>query len=103
MTEIVIGTTPTIIYTFKIVDVSDITEAILTVKKQNKIIIRKGLESATVGKNSIAWDLTQEETLAIEAGGARMMLNWLTADGVRGASREEAVNGVNNHIREVME
>lgn len=102
MTKIIIGTTPTITYTFKVVPVSSITKAVLTVKERGENIIEKDLSDATVGEDTLSWTLTQEETLAIGARGASIMLNWLTADGVRGASREEVVNGVNNHIREVM-
>lgn len=104
MARIVIGTTPTIKYKFKIVDVSEISEAILTIedsKKQEKL--RKTLDTATVGTDYIEWTLTQEETLSLGTGSAlSMMLNWLTNSGVRGASAEEAVTAVNNHIREVI-
>lgn len=102
MTRIIIGTTPTITYTFKVVPVATITKAVLTVKERGVNIIEKDLSDATVGEDTLSWTLTQEETLAIGARGASIMLNWLTADGVRGASKEEIVNGVNNHIREVM-
>jgi len=102
MTKIIIGTTPTITYKFKVVAVADITKAILTIKERGTTLIEKTLADATVGENTLSWTLTQEETLAIGARGASIMLNWLTTDGVRGASREEVVNGVNNHIREVM-
>ena len=34
MTKIIIGTTPTITYKFKVVDVADITVAILTIKER---------------------------------------------------------------------
>ena len=104
MIKIVIGTTPAIRYTFKIVDPADFAEAILTIKdsrKQEKL--RKTLETATVGTDYVEWTLTQEETLSLGTGSAlSMMLNWLTNSGVRGASAEEAVVAVNNHIREVM-
>lgn len=103
MTRIIIGTTPTITYKFKVVPVSSIVKAVLTVKERGVNIIEKTLSDATVGEDTLSWTLTQEETLAIGARDASIMLNWLTADGVRGASREEIVNGVNNHIREVME
>lgn len=102
MTRIIIGTTPTITYTFKVVPVDSIVTAVLTIKQRTGIVLEKTLADATVGTNTLSWTLTQEETLAIGARGASIMLNWLTADGVRGASREEVVNGVNNHIREVM-
>lgn len=105
MVKIIIGTTPTIKYKFKVVDPSDFTEAIMTIKdsrKQEKL--RKTLDEATVGTDSIEWTLTQEETLSLVTGSAlSMMLNWLTTSGVRGASAEEAVVAVNNHIREVIE
>ena len=104
MTKIIIGTTPTIKYKFKIVDVSEISEAILTIedsKKQEKL--RKTLDTATVGTDYIEWTLTQEESLALGTGlSLTMMLNWLTADGTRGTSAEESVIMANNHIREVI-
>lgn len=104
MVKIIIGTTPTIKYKFKMVDPSDFAEAILTIKsgkKQEKL--RKTLGTATVGTDSIEWMLTQEETLSLGTGvPLTMMLNWLTNSGVRGTSAEEAVVAVNNHIREVI-
>ena len=102
VSKIIIGTTPTITYTFKVVPVSSITKAVFTVKERGVNIIEKTLSDATVGEDTLSWTLTQKETLAIGARSATLMLNWLTADGVRGASKEEVVNGVNNHIREVM-
>lgn len=104
MIKIVIGTTPAIRYTFKIVDPADFAEAILTIKDSRKTEkLRKTLDTATVGTDYIEWTLTQEETLSLGTGSAlSMMLNWLTNGGTRGASAEEAVVAVNNHIREVM-
>ena len=104
MTKIVIGTTPTIKYKFSIVDPSDFAEAILTIKDSRKIEkLRKTLDTATVGTDYVEWTLTQEETLNLGTGSPlSMMLNWLTHGGTRGASAEEAVMAVNNHIREVM-
>lgn len=104
MARIVIGTTPTIRYKFSIVDPADLSEAILTIKdSRTQEKLRKTLDTATVGTDSIEWTLTQEETLSLGTGSAlSMMLNWLTNSGVRGASAEEAVVAVNNHIREVI-
>lgn len=105
MTKIVIGTTPAIRYTFKIVDPADFVEAILTIKdsrKQEKLRLTLD-DGAVVGTDYIEWTLTQEETLNLGTGTPlSMMLNWLTHGGTRGASAEEAVVAVNNHIREVM-
>lgn len=105
MVKIILGTTPTIKYKFSIVDPADFAEAILTIKDSRKTEkLRKTLDTATVGTDSIEWTLTQEETLSLGTGSAlSMMLNWLTNSGVRGASAEEAVIAVNNHIREVIE
>lgn len=105
MIKIVIGTTPTIKYTFSVVDPADFAEAILTIKdsrKQEKLRLTLD-DGAVVGTDYIEWTLTQEETLSLGTGSTlSMMLNWLTNSGVRGASAEETVMTVNNHIREVM-
>ena len=102
MTKIIIGTTPTITYRFKVVDVADITVAILTIKERGVNIIELNLSDATVGEDSLSWTLTQEETLLIGTRTATMMLNWKTEDGTRGASEQVFVTGGDNHIREVI-
>ena len=102
MTKIIIGTTPTITYRFKVVDVADITVAILTIKERGTTLIEKDLSDATVGEDTLSWTLTQEETLSIGAKSASMMLNWKLADGTRGASDVVLVTGGDNHIREVI-
>ena len=100
--QIVVGTTPTITYTFKSVAPSDITTAVLTIRKAGKIVLTKDLWKATVAESSISWTLTQAETLAIGTGDAEMMLNWVTNQGVRGIGKRETVVFVRNHITEVM-
>ena len=102
MTQIIIGTTPTITYTFKTVSPADLTKAILTIKSMGQIILEKTLADAVVGENSLSWTLTQQETLNIGTRSGKMMLNWLTASGTRGASAETAIMGVTNHKREVI-
>lgn len=102
MAQIVIGTTPTIIYKFSIVDPQDFIAAELTIKNKNSILLKKELTDATIGEDSIAWTLTQEETLGLGTGSLTMMLNWLTGSGTRGTSREINVQAMNNHVREVM-
>lgn len=102
MTKIIIGTTPTITYKFKVVDVSEITVAILTIKERGTTLIEKNLADANVGEDSLSWTLSQEETLSIGAKSASMMLNWKLADGTRGASDVVLVTGGDNHIREVI-
>ena len=102
MTKIIIGTTPTITYKFKVVDVSEITVAILTIKERGVNVIELNLSDATVGEDSLSWTLTQEETLQIGVKTCTMMLNWKTQDGTRGASEEVFIQGSPNHIREVI-
>lgn len=102
MTQIIIGTTPTITYTFRTVSVSDLTKAILTIKCAGQIILEKTLADAMVGENAMSWTLTQQETLSLGTRTAKMMLNWLTASGTRGASAETIIVGVTNHKREVI-
>ena len=102
MTKIIIGTTPTITYKFKVVSVSSIVKAVLTVKERGVNIIEKDLTDATVGEDTLSWTLTQEETLLIGTRTATMMLNWKTEDGTRGASEQVFVTGGDNHIREVI-
>lgn len=96
MTQIIIGTTPTITYKFKIVSPSDFRTAILTIKKQSETIIEKTLADATIGEDSLSWTLTQQETLNIGTRFCKMMLNWVTYTGKRGASEETAIQGINN-------
>lgn len=100
-THIIVGTTPTITYTFKIVQVSDIAAAFLTIKERGTIVIEKTLSDAIVGENSLSWTLTQQETLSMKSP-CTMMLNWKTADGTRGASEEVCVTVAPNHKREVI-
>lgn len=102
MLNIIIGTTPTITYTFKTVSPADLTKAILTIKSMGQIILEKTLADAVVGENSLSWTLTQQETLDIGARSGKMMLNWLTNSGTRGASAETPIMGVTNHKREVI-
>ena len=102
MTQIIIGTTPTITYTFHTVSVSDLTKAILTIKSMGQVILEKTLADAVVGEDSLSWTLTQQETLNIGIRSGKMMLNWLTNSGTRGASEETAIMGVTNHKREVI-
>lgn len=84
MASIIRGTTPTLKYKFKIVEVSDITEAYLSIQNNNTMI-EKTLEDAIVGTDFIAWTLSQSDTLAL-GNSITVMINWLLADGTRGAS-----------------
>lgn len=102
MTRIVIGTTPTITYTFKVVPVNSIVTADLTIRQRTGIVLEKHLSDATVGENTLSWTLTQEETLSLGMQVGTIMVNWLTADGVAGVSEMAMVSGADNHRREVL-
>lgn len=101
MTEIIKGTTPTIKYTFDTVSVSNISTAVMTIKRSNTILVERDLTTATTDTDSISWVLSQEDTLAVD-GKAEIMLNWKTADGVRGASKTLAVEFKPNHKESVL-
>lgn len=102
MTTIVIGTTPTIIYKFNMVSPQDFVKAELTIEGHDSILLTKSMSDAEISDTQLSWKLSQSETLSLGTGSRKMMCNWLTADGTRGASREESVNVVPNHINEVM-
>ena len=102
MIKIIIGTTPTITYKFKIVSPSDFRDCILTIKSNGQIILEKTLSDATVGEDSVSWTLTQEETLALGTKTAKMMINGITYTGKRGASEETIIVGATNHKSEVI-
>ena len=102
MASIIRGTTPTLIYKFKIVRVSEIATAILTIKQADRVVIEKTLNSAVTGADSLSWTFTQQETLSLEIGSVSAMLNWVTADGTRGASKRTMVAIELNDIEEVI-
>ena len=104
MDEMIIrGTTPTIQYTFNVVDTSDIASAYMTLKQNDIIVIEKSLEDAEIEEDSVSWMLTQEETLSLAARGVvGVMVNWKLADGTRGACKEHRIGVVENHKNEVI-
>ena len=101
MANIIRGTTPTITYTFSTVNVSNITVAFMTIKKNGTVAIKKSLSQATVDAKELSWTLSQEETFSV-SGDATVMLNWKLNDGTRGVSAEKPVRFSPNHIEEVI-
>ena len=102
MVFIIIGTTPTITYTFKTVSPSDFRMCILTIKCNGQILIEKTLVDAEIGTDTVSWTLSQSETLSLGTRVAKMMCNWVTQDGTRGASEITTIRGDTNHIAEVI-
>ena len=106
MEKIIIGTTPTIYFTFRTVEPADITKAVLTIAHKGEILIERDLSTAEVGENTISWTLTQAETLKLPlprgtGKPATVMCNWL-AGSVRGSSDRTAVWGAENDKAEVI-
>ena len=115
MITIIRGTTPTIKYKFKSIDVSEITVAYLTIKRGNEVILTRDIATAHIESNAtetndsatlggyISWTLTQEETLGVYDGtSARIMCNWKIESGTRGATKEETLLFADNHVIEVI-
>jgi len=101
MDKIIMGTTPTIKYTFKSIAPTDITIAYLTITYgENEI--ERDITTATVSSTGISWTLTQEETLGITDNAVVIRLNWKTADGTRGASSRTVVMIETNELDEVI-
>ncbi len=94
---IIRGTTPPIRFTFSDVNPLEMTAAFLTIR-QNSVTIEKELSSASsVTDSMIEWQLSQEETLALEAGRlAQVQCRYRFSSGAVGASRiyEENVYAV---------
>lgn len=102
MANIIRATTPTIKYTFKTVDVENITTAYMTIMMGDTVLIEKDLVEATVGEDMIAWTLTQQETLSMTSSKITIMLNWKLADGTRGASARTTLFVEDNDKEEVI-
>ena len=102
MASIIRLTTPTIKYGFKVVTVSDIIAAYLTIRQNGQTIIEKDLSEATVGEKSLSWRFTQEETKLLANGKITAMLNWKTQDGTRGASAKSTLVIDGNYKDEVI-
>ena len=99
--NIIRGTTPTIVYNFKTVKTTDLSEAIITLVKDGATVLEKDMTSATTDQTALSWTLTQEETLQL-SGAVSVMLNWLTVEGVRGASHKTSLVVDSNYHAEVM-
>lgn len=84
MAQIIRATTPTIKFKFKTINVSTITKAIMTIKQNGIIVLEKDLSAATVGSDTIEWELTQAETLALGRTPVVITCDWVLNTGKRG-------------------
>ena len=77
MNEISIYSTPTFRFRFRTFNVSDISNAWLTVKC-GSVKIQKPLEESFIEDDMLCWTLTQEETKTLpENMAAKVMCDWL--------------------------
>lgn len=90
MATIIRGTTPTLIYNFDTVSTANLAAAFLTLTNDDGTVLEKTLETATIEAKSLAWTLTQEETLAFGKT-INAMLNYKLNDGTRGASKRTTI------------
>lgn len=86
------GTTPTITYTFKVVNPTEITVAELTIKQGDETLIERSLDTATVVSTdqlrALEWTLTQAETLSLLTRPyAEMQLRYKLLDGSAHATK----------------
>lgn len=90
---IIRGTTPTIKFCFKDVDVTDISVAYLTIKQLKRTKIEKDISSAIKIDKHLLWRLTQEETLSLAPRtSATIVCDWKLNTSLRGRSHELAVD-----------
>lgn len=88
--SIIRGTTPTIKYTFSVVNPDTIVEAFLTIKQFGSVAVEKDISTMTTGEGYVTWELSQADTLALSArDSADIQLRYRTQDGTAYASLHE--------------
>ena len=101
--EIIRGTTPTIIFTFNLIDVTDITVAYLIFTQNNTEVLEKSISDAVVEDEKLCFTLSQEDTLSLSASSkASFSLDWKLANGTRGRSNIYETNIGNSGKDEVI-
>lgn len=84
------GTTPSILFTFSTIPVTDITQAYLTIEQRGKLIVECDIAEAIIDAENgcITWTLTQEETLLIKPDQpCEIQCRYKTSSGFVGASK----------------
>ena len=98
-------TTPTLIFTFDDENL-DLTQASQIIVSMESMGTRKQIEKSgsdlVVEAKKVTIELSQEETSALSIGDVKMMINWVFANGKRGASKKAIVNIEENLHRAVM-
>ena len=101
--KIIRGTTPTVKFTFKTIQVGNIRTAYLVIKRGGSAVFKKTDGNADAEENSLSFTLSQEETLSLPYGDNMTIgLDWLTVDGTRGRSNIEKLRTGDSGIEEVI-
>lgn len=81
------GTTPTLVLTFsdETLDLTQASHVYVTIKATGQILTKTGAD-LDVEARQISVFLGQSETLAFAPGRVQLQVNWIYADGKRGAS-----------------
>lgn len=90
--SIIRGTTPTIRYTFRVVDPSKIEVAYLTMKQcGGGIVVERDISTMATGTGYVEWQLTQAETLRLISNNAPVdiQMRYRTVDGKAYATNHE--------------
>lgn len=101
--EVVQGSTVSFRFTFREIDVNDISTAYLVIKQNNKTVVKKGLESAYTVDNGLEWKLTQEESFLMPLYyEVSAYCDWKLVDGTRGRSKKGTYKVVETGVDEVI-
>ena len=95
-------TTPTLKFTFSEIDVADITAAFLVIKQNDRTVLERGMDSATIAESSLSWTLAQEETGRLCKGDVTILCDWKLQDGTRGRSKVKTEKVINSGKNEVI-
>lgn len=96
------ATTPTIIMTLPDeVDLTTVDKLVFTLKQGSNEINKYNQDISIDGQKVSVW-LSQQETLNLEEGVAKMQLNWTYNDGSRAASNIVLIDVTPNLLAEVI-
>ena len=97
------ATTPTFVLTLpQDIDLGEAAHVYFTLR-QNGATIEKSDSDLTIDENEVEVYLSQEETLKLSIGAARLQLNWTYANGSRACSTIATVTVDENLLKAVVE
>lgn len=95
------ATTPTYLLTFNGVDFNDANEIVVTITDGNRTVLLELEPEHT--ENTLSFELTQAQTLAMPAAPCLLQVNWTYGDGKRACSNIARIDFKANLKNEVME